>query len=466
MKLFRYILIIIAIISITGCFGFSAAAAMPDSSWDGESKLNNHRNYILSEKKVLSSDMTVPEDAVLVLDKFGELVIPEGVSLTVDGIVRIERGGAVTNYGEIYVDKSGSVSVSGNFIGEGESETEIYGELTVKREGNLYLTSKMTVNDAAVIDAEGMVFFKRQSLVENYGKILIKSSGEMVNGGKITVTENGAFVSLGSLTNERKGSIENYGAVSLEEDSFFVASGKLLNLDNGTINDNSTHKDLSIYTAEILKNEEEKVKRGIDVSYAQGEIDWEVLSRSGIDFVIMRCGRGDIDGTGPKEDNRFYENIEAANKYGIDAGVYFYSYAETAEQAEDEAEFLLTIIKGYTITYPVVLDMEESTGRKDMSGIAEAFLEVVAEGGYYPMLYSYKNMLDNHFSDELKEKYAVWIARLRHKPETDYDYYIWQYSHDGDIMGIKGKVDYDTAYRDFPEILRDYGLNHLTPEKG
>ncbi len=462
MKLFRYILIIIAIVSIAGCFGFSAAAAMPDSLWDGESRLAVNRNYILNKKTVLSTDMTVPEGAYLVLDRFGELVIPEGLSLTVNGIISIENGGAIINYGNIYVN--GSVSVSGNYISEDKSETEINGELTIGREGNLQLTSKLSVSKTGFLGAEGKIAFKHDSLVANYGSIHIQSGGEAVNSGRMIIAEEGTFECRGSLTNERKGTINNYGSITLAEDSSFALMGRLANYDNGSMVDNSTHTDWSIYTAEILKNEEEVVKRGIDISYAQGEIDWETLSKSGIDFVIMRCGRGDIDGTGPQADIRFYENIEAANKYGIDVGVYFYTYAETPAQAEREAEFMLTLLDGYTITYPVILDMEESTRRKDLTKIAETFLEIVAEGGYYPMLYSYQNMLDNHFSDELKEKYAIWVARLKHKPETDYDYYIWQYSHDGSIMGIKGDVDFDTAYRDFPEILRDYGLNHLTPK--
>ena len=461
MRLFRYILIIIAVISIAGCFAFSAAAALPDTQWDGESRLSVNRNYILTQKTVLSSDLTVPEGSYLVLDRFGELVIPEGLSLTVNGVISVENGGTITNYGNVYID--GSVSVNGNYISEDKSENEVNGELTIYRQGNLHLTSKLTVTETGLLDTEGNLTFKHESLVANYGSIRIQSGGEATNSGRMIIAENGSFQCRGSLTNERKGTINNYGSITLEKDSIFAPMGKLANYSGGVMTDDSTHKDWSIYTAEILKDEEEIVKRGIDISYAQGEIDWEALSKSGIDFVIMRCGRGDIDGTGPQADIRFYENIEAANKYRMDVGVYFYTYAETPAQAEREAEFMLTLLEGYTITYPVILDMEESTRRKDMSNIAEAFLEVVAEGGYYPMLYSYQSMLDDHFSDEIKEKYAVWIARLKHKPETDYDYYIWQYSHDGQIVGIKGDVDFDTAYRDFPEILRDYGLNHLTP---
>lgn len=463
MKLFRYILIIITIISIAVCFGFSAVIAVPDSIWDGEGELSNHRNYILNEKKTLSGDLTVSEDTVLVLDKFGELVISEGCTLTVKGGVKIERGGSITNYGNIFIESSGSVNVVGNFICEGESETEIQGRIAVKQGGSLHSSAVLNVRGTGAVSSEGSFFLKKHSITRNGGEIHIQKTGEMINGGNMSIASEGSFECEGSLINERKGTISNYGKITLSRSASFTPTGKLVNIDSGTVTDNSVHKDLSLYTAEILKNEEEIIKRGIDISWVQGEVDWETLSQSGIDFVMIRCGRGDVDGTGPKEDNRFFSNIENANKYGIDAGVYFYSYAETVEQAEEEAEFMLEILKGYTITYPVVLDMEEDISRRDLTELAEAFLEITAEGGYYPMLYSYLNMLNSRFSDEIKEKYAVWVARLKHNPETDYDYYMWQYSHDGAIQGIKGDVDFDVAYRDFPEILRDFGLNHLPP---
>ncbi len=463
MKLFRYILIIITIISLAVCFGFSAVIAVPDSVWNGEGRLSNHRNYILNEKKTLTDDLIISEDTVLVLDKFGELVISEGCFLTVKGGINIEKGGSITNYGNIVIENSGNVNVVGNFICEGESETEIKGEIAVKQGGNLHSSAVIDVDGEGFINSEGNFFLKKHSVTNNNGKIYIQKAGEMINGGSISIFEEGSFDCDGRLTNERKGTIRNYGRITLSDSGLFIPTGRLLNFDGGIVTDNSTHKDLSVYTAEILKNEEEIIKRGIDISWAQGEVDWETLSQSGIDFVMIRCGRGDIDGTGPKEDNQFFRNIENANKYGIDAGVYFYSYAETVEQAEEEAEFMLEILEGYTLTYPVVLDMEEDISRKDLTELAEAFLEITAEGGYYPMLYSYLNMLNSRFSDEIKEKYAVWVARLKHNPETDYDYYMWQYSHDGAIQGIKGDVDFDVAYRDFPEILRDLRLNHLPP---
>lgn len=217
------------------------------------------------------------------------------------------------------------------------------------------------------------------------------------------------------------------------------------------------------YPAKSLKNETKTYLKGIDVSWAQGEIDWEAVSRSGIDFAYIRAGRGDIDGSGPKADKYFLQNIRGANKYGIDVGVYFYSYALTEEDARAEARLTLDLISGYTVTYPVVYDLEEWMDRSNLADIAKAYMDTIAEGGYYPMLYSFRYGVDGNFSKDFTDTYAIWVAqRSNNRPETDYDYYIWQYSFTGKVDGIKGDVDLDISYLDFPEIFRRYGINNLS----
>lgn len=463
MRPIKYILTSIVILSIICCFGFSVLAAMPDGVWDGKSRIDNHRSYILKKKVTLTEDIMIPENSVLVLEEFGEIVVSEEADLTVRGSINIHKGGNITNYGNIYVAKSGSLALSGNLLTEAKSAAEIEGTVTVGQSGNIHIRSAFTVEEKGSLVNDGSVYLKSEGELNIYGEVSLMDAGDFINSGKLNVYETGLFESSGNLENERKGIITNYGRINLKSDSILNPVGKITNMEKGILKDSSTHKDLSIYTAEILEKEDEVIKRGIDISWVQGEVDWETLSQAGIDFVMIRCGRGDIDGTGPKADNQFIRNIEAANKYGIDAGVYFYSYALNAEQAVEEAEFALSLLRGHTLTYPVVVDIEEDIEKRDLTDIAEAFMETVAEGGYYPMLYSYMNMMNTRFSDELKEKYAIWVARLKYTPETDYDYQIWQYSHDGEIAGISGKVDFDIAYRDFSTILRYYGLNHLPP---
>lgn len=461
MKLFRRILIAIALLSIAGCFGFSVAAALPDGVWDGNHELRNNRNYVINGQVEAADDFTVPDDTVITVTEGSELIISGGALLSVKGGINVKRGGSLTVRGNLNIEEGGSLSVSGNTYAEENSLLSASGGVEIKPEGFLQIKSQADFEKGSLVVSEGRLEFKRGSMLNSDGRIIIADGGELVTNGETVISENGVLESVGTFTVERKGRVNVFGEVGLREGSIFSLSGKISALENGIINDLSTHADLSVYTAEILKNEEEVILRGIDVSWVQGDIDWEAVSESGIDFAIIRAGRGDIDGTGPKEDTCFFRNIQGANRYGIDVGVYFYSYAETPEDAEEEAELVLRLLRGHTVTYPVIYDMEEEINKPDLSHIAEAFLETIAGGGYYPMIYSYRFGLDANFSRDFKEKYAIWVAQLKNRPETDYDYYIWQYSHAGRVNGIEGDVDFNIAYRDFPDILRDYGLNRL-----
>lgn len=461
MKLIKQILTGIAILSIAGCFGFSVAAALPDGVWDGSYELRNNRNYVVNGQVSVTESFTVPVDTVITLTEGSELIISEGAALSVKGGINVRKGSSFTVAGELNIEEGGSLSVSGNAYAENNSELAAFGGVEIKPEGFLQVKSRASFESGSLVVSEGVLEFERESVLNSQGRIVIADGGKIVTNGEVNIDENGILDSVGAFTVERKGKVNVFGEVSLREGSIFTLSGRIKALENGVINDLSTHADLSIYTAEILKNEDEVILRGIDVSWVQGDIDWEAVSKSGIDFAIIRVGRGDIDGTGPKEDTHFFRNIQGANRYGIDVGVYFYSYAETPEDAEEEAELVLELLRGHTVTYPVIYDMEEEVDKPDLSHIAEAFMETVADGGYYPMIYSYRFGLDANFSSEFKEKYSIWVAQLKNRPETDYDYYIWQYSHDGKINGIEGSVDFNIAYRDFPDILRDYGLNGL-----
>ena len=83
----------------------------------------------------------------------------------------------------------------------------------------------------------------------------------------------------------------------------------------------------NIYTEfeDVMKTYKTKnTKIGIDISSFQGKVDFKKLKESGVEFVMIRVGgtRG-ID-TDYFIDEQFENNIINANKYGIDAGVYFY----------------------------------------------------------------------------------------------------------------------------------------------
>lgn len=190
---------------------------------------------------------------------------------------------------------------------------------------------------------------------------------------------------------------------------------------------------------------------GVDVSVYQGTIDWEKVKAAGIDYAIIRvAGRG--WGTEGKlyEDTNFRQNIEGALEAGIPVGVYIFSQAVNATEAIEEAAYVLELIDGYDITYPIVFDWEEvsssSARTKNITtaslvSAAEAFCETIAFAGYEPMVYF--NTTCGYGLYDLSEltDYPFWYASYSSIPNFYYNFQMWQYTDSGYVDGIAGKVD-------------------------
>lgn len=98
--------------------------------------------------------------------------------------------------------------------------------------------------------------------------------------------------------------------------------------------------------------------QGIDVSTFQGDIDWQKVKDSGIEFAIIRCGYGD-DLT-QYDDAKWKRNADECTRLGIPFGAYLYSYAASIGEAESEAAHALRLLYGYKLSYPVYLDESKS----------------------------------------------------------------------------------------------------------
>lgn len=202
------------------------------------------------------------------------------------------------------------------------------------------------------------------------------------------------------------------------------------------------------------------MSKGIDVSKHQGKIDWHRVKNSGVDFAILRAGYGKYDN---QKDERFEENYSNAKNAGIKLGAYHYSYAKSVDDAKKEAEIFLKWISGKQFEYPVAFDVEEKSqsdkGKQFVSDVIRAFCETVEKAGYYVCVYSNKYWLDNYVDDDCKRKYDTWLAQWSDKATYGGNYGIWQYSSQGEIDGISGRVDLDESYKDYSLIIQSNGLN-------
>lgn len=194
---------------------------------------------------------------------------------------------------------------------------------------------------------------------------------------------------------------------------------------------------------------------GIDVSTHQGEIDWQQVKDSGVEFAIIRVGFRGYGNGKIVEDKHFIKNIKQATAAGIDLGFYFFSQAISEQEAKEEAQFVIERIKDYEVKYPIVFDMELVNGdcriwdisTEQKTKIALAFCEEIKENGYTPMIYgSISWLLKEVLIDEVT-KYPLWVAEYKQTPTFPYSFQMWQYTNVGKIDGINGNVDINLLFK-------------------
>lgn len=215
-------------------------------------------------------------------------------------------------------------------------------------------------------------------------------------------------------------------------------------------------------------------RTGIDVSKFQGDIDWETVASQGIAFAFIRVGNRGYGSEGTlNTDGMYLQNIEGAKAAGIDVGVYFYSQAVSEEEAVEEAEYVLSLLDGMELDYPVVYDEEyviEDEARTDgvsaeqFTKNALAFCETIEAAGYEPAIYATMKWEAYALEMEKLNAYPKWYADYEEYPQTPYAFVFWQYTNEAAIDGISEPVDLNMEIISEEEYT-DRLLSEMTTEE-
>ncbi|MCD7799674.1 MAG: glycoside hydrolase family 25 protein [Ruminococcus sp.] len=203
--------------------------------------------------------------------------------------------------------------------------------------------------------------------------------------------------------------------------------------------------------------------KGIDVSSYQGEIDWQLVKEQGVEFAILRAGYvSSIDGN-YHVDTYFERNYQQCKELGIPVGCYWFTRARTTTQAENEAQFFVSIIDGKQFEYPVCFDIESESltdlSSTTLTNITIAFCSKMESNGYYTSIYCNPNWIDYILIKDNLTDYDKWLAHWTTTPKYDNSFGgLWQYGL-GSCIGIQGDCDLDYSYRDYPTIIKNAGLN-------
>ena len=186
----------------------------------------------------------------------------------------------------------------------------------------------------------------------------------------------------------------------------------------------------------------------VDISEFQQGINFNKMKNDGIKAVIIRAGYGRESS---QKDDMFESHYYNAKIAGMKIGVYWYSYADSVDDAEKEARACLACIGGKALDMPVYYDMEDNfqthLSKPTLTAIAEHFCNTVKANGYKVGVYANLNWFTNYLDyNRLKNKYSIWLAQYNDRAELDCD--IWQNSSTGKVSGYGGNIDTNVIYND------------------
>ena len=185
---------------------------------------------------------------------------------------------------------------------------------------------------------------------------------------------------------------------------------------------------------------------GIDVSYAQGKIDWQKVRAMRedcvrISFAFVKATEGLLTA-----DPYFKRNWREAPKVGITVGAYH--FFRPTKNGLWQARFFLQNVKMEPGDLPAVADVERLDGVSPaaMRRELKAFVNhIQKQTGVRPIIYSnlrfYIDYLAGYF-----DEYPLWIAHY-YQQELQVDkktnWWFWQHSDIARVNGINHAVDFN-----------------------
>jgi lysozyme len=202
--------------------------------------------------------------------------------------------------------------------------------------------------------------------------------------------------------------------------------------------------------------------QGIDVSYYQGDIDWQKVGKAGVHFAYIKATEG-----ADRLDSKFLDNWRAAKQAGLARGAYHFMYWCSA--ARLQASWFKSNVPKDDEALPPVLDVEwnmhsKTCARRIKRSLAIARIKVMLEAmeahsGKRPIIYTdpkfHREVLDGQFPD-----YDFWLRSVAASPEEKYqtrDWAFWQFTTTGRVHGVTGPVDrnsFNGTRADWKRVLK------------
>ena len=179
---------------------------------------------------------------------------------------------------------------------------------------------------------------------------------------------------------------------------------------------------------------------GIDVSKHNGEIDFDQVSDDNYQFVFIKASEGKT-----YQDDAFERNYAGARDAGLKVGANH--FFRKNRSGKEQADNFLNVIKGKPMDLPLVIDLEDDWGNGvniDRKLALERVLDMInilSDKGYPVMIYTNLDGYGKYYKDMLGD-HDLWLCSFT-SPDLlpEMPHCIQQFSHEGNVAGVKGDVD-------------------------
>ena len=178
---------------------------------------------------------------------------------------------------------------------------------------------------------------------------------------------------------------------------------------------------------------------GLDVSYHNGEIDFDKVRDDNYQFVYIKASEGKTF-----QDTAFARNYDGARKAGLKVGAYHFFRKNRTGQ--EQADNLLAVVKERPLDLPLVIDLEDDWGNGVTTGkdvTMERLLDMLSilkNEGYQVMIYTNNDGYKKYYKDMLGDC-DLWLCSFTSPDLLDQPHRFQQYSHEGKVNGVDDKVD-------------------------
>ena len=198
-------------------------------------------------------------------------------------------------------------------------------------------------------------------------------------------------------------------------------------------------------------------KKGFDVWYHKGDINFQQCKAAGIDFILPRDGWGT-----DSIDYKFIEYVQQAKAAGIEVpGVFHFIYAKDVAEAIQNADRAIANVQAAKLPKSTIIwcDLEDDTiaNARDYRGtvltnddiveMTKAFCNHCLAEGYPTGIYTSQWWVANIYGVDFLKEYDLWLADLEGDP--GYPCVYRQYSWKGWVPGCNDYLDLDEYYGNY-----------------